>query len=97
MHRSMCFAAAGLMILGMAVPALAQVPAPATADAAKPDPNTIICHVSAPAIGSRLGAKRMCATRVQWESYHHDGRDALTYSQAHTFYERKDPVGHIAG
>ena len=94
MRRSICFAASLAGLIGVGAPALAQIP---PVDAAKPDPNAIVCHTSAAAIGSRLGARRICATRVQWEHYHHDSPDALTYSQTHTFYERKDPAGHVAG
>ncbi|HEX4304042.1 MAG TPA: hypothetical protein VHZ78_14690 [Rhizomicrobium sp.] len=95
MRHAICFVASltGLIVIGAAAPALAQIPPPSTTDAAKPDPNALICRNGAPAIGSRLGVHRICATRVQWEHYRNDSRDATTYAQAHIFYEQADPVG----
>ena len=59
----------------LALPALATPPeaqqssgsASATASSDAPDPNERICRRVAPATGSRLAAKRQCATRAQWE------------------------------
>ncbi len=92
MRRSSYFAAplAGLVILAMAVPAFAEEGVSATSGNPVPDQNKLICRSSAPVTGSRLNAKKICATRREWSQFHNDSQGALSYVQVHTFYQSKD-------
>ena len=77
---------AAFLAVFTAVPALAE---PAAGDAATaetpPNPNQIVCHAMAPVVGSRLGARRQCATQREWDQRRADSQKALTDSQTHTF------------
>jgi hypothetical protein len=55
-------------------PALAQV------TKAAPDPNQKVCQVITP-VGSRLGGKKICATRAEWEEKKRADREATEKAQ----------------
>ena len=44
------------------------------------DPNEKICQVITP-VGSRLGGKKICATRAEWEDKKRQDRDATEKAQ----------------
>lgn len=55
------------MRVGMILAAVAATMAvPAVAAEKEDDPNKIVCKKQQPEIGSRLGAKRVCATAAEW-------------------------------
>lgn len=64
----------------MATPSLAQAPAAAPSTAVSLDPNEKICENVAQ-IGSRLGKKRICATRAEWEERNRLDREAVAQAQ----------------
>jgi len=60
----------GFSVVAQADPAApASAPAAPTVTAAAPtdDPNEMICKTMAPTTGTRLGARRECQTRHQWD------------------------------
>ena len=65
----------------LAVPAFAQQAAnSAAAPKAAPNLNERVCEVIVPT-GSRLGGKRFCATRAEWEDKRRQDRDAIEKAQ----------------
>jgi hypothetical protein len=48
--------------------------------ASAPDPNAKICQVITP-VGSRLGGKKICATRAEWEEKKRADREATEKAQ----------------
>ena len=62
------FACVASVLMLMAAPAIAQTPtdSPTRDDAKKSDVNRIICQREE-AIGSRLGAKKVCLTAKEWK------------------------------
>lgn len=65
---------AGLLSVPVASPVLAQS-APQHLD-----PNEKVCE-TIPVIGSRLGKKRICATRAEWEERKREDRQAVDQMQ----------------
>jgi invasion protein IalB len=62
-YRVMLVAAAAV---GLTAPTLAQTPTQSSAAVQKPnDPNEVVCRKEE-STGSRIGAKRVCMTRMQW-------------------------------
>jgi hypothetical protein len=59
----------GLVALADPVPTTAPVNTPDTASAGTnpSDPNEMICKSMAPATGTRLGTRRECQTRHEWD------------------------------
>ena len=47
----------------------------------KPDPDKWVCRTGAPVVGSRLGARRECATQREWDQRRDDSQKALENSQ----------------
>lgn len=67
------FAYVASVLMLVAAPAIAQTPTDTTAkDSKKSDVNRIICQKEE-AIGSRLGAKKVCLTAKEWKE-----REALS-------------------
>ena len=91
MRQSLYFAAplAGLMVLATALPAFAEEVVSATSGNPVPDQNKLVCHSSSPVTGTRLNAKKICATRREWSQFRHDSQGALSYVQVHTFFQPK--------
>ena len=75
----------GSSLTAMADPATATAPAattaPAAAAAPADDPNEIICKTLAPETGTRLGARRECQTRHDWDMQHEEAERQLQYQQ----------------
>jgi invasion protein IalB len=70
-----------VMMFALAAPAAAQNAAPAqsaapAASTDKNDPNRIICERQEE-IGTRLGGKKVCKTKAQWDEERQQERDAL--------------------
>lgn len=67
--------------------AVAQTPAPAatsdTAPAAAKDPNEKVCR-NAPYTGTRLGAKKICKTRAEWDAATARTREMMDKMQTNT-------------
>ena len=59
--------------------------AAASTDPATPDPDKIVCRSAAPVVGTRLGARRECATQREWDQRRLDSQKELENSQTHTF------------
>ncbi len=81
---------AGLVLSGTAAladstDATAAAPATTAVDPSKPDPDRIVCRTGQPIVGTRLGAKRECATQREWDQRQADAQKLLSDSQAHTF------------
>ena len=66
---------AALLAAPAASPALAQ-----SSSSQQLDPNEKVCE-TIPVIGSRLGKKRVCATRAEWEERKRDDRQAVDQMQ----------------
>lgn len=62
----------------MAVPVASPVLAQSTSQ--QLDPNEKVCE-TIPVIGSRLGKKRVCATRAEWEERKREDRQAVDQMQ----------------
>lgn len=45
------------------------------------DQNKIICESLPPPTGTRLGGRRVCMTKAQWDRQHHEAADALSRQQ----------------
>jgi hypothetical protein len=70
--------AAGLF--GLIAPAVSAPPAEPTANKSKSDPNERVCENITP-VGSRLGGKRVCATRAEWAEKRRQDQDAIDRAQ----------------
>ena len=57
------------------ITATAPRPAPATAVA---DPDEILCQMSPPRTGSRIGGSRECRTRRDWERYRRESQSIVS-------------------
>ena len=69
------------VVFGVTPPTLAQSPTQSPPAAQKPyDPNEIVCKKEE-STGSRLGAKRVCMTRVQWADRQLQDRQELERAQ----------------
>jgi len=55
---------------------------PAAATAQVLDPNEIICVQEAPTTGTRLGARRICQSRRDWDQQHHQAEENIERYQA---------------
>lgn len=66
---------AALLAAPAATPALGQ-----SSSSQQLDPNEKVCE-TIPVIGSRLGKKRVCATRAEWEERKRDDRQAVDQMQ----------------
>jgi len=64
-----------LSLAGFSVPATAD-----TSPAKKRDPNEIVCEKTE-IIGTRLGARRVCATRAEWVEKQKLDREAVDQAQ----------------
>jgi hypothetical protein len=67
-----------------AAPSATQTPAAATPSpsaAVLADGDKMECHVSAPPIGTRFGARRECKTRKEWEFIQHDQQQRIREMQ----------------
>jgi hypothetical protein len=76
------FALTSVLVAAGSIPALAaqsQSQAP-QASAAGYDPNERICE-TIPVIGSRLGKKKVCATRAEWAEKNRLDREAVDQAQ----------------
>src|SRR5690349_18055998 len=73
MHLSKIVCALSLILTSMATPAVAQT-SPQTH--APRDPNERVCE-NVTGIGSRIGAKKICATRAEWAERRRHDREAL--------------------
>jgi hypothetical protein len=73
---------AALLMLTSVAFADPATPAPAPAAATQPanDPNQIVCKTEAAPTGSRLGAKRTCATQHDWDVRMRESQQA-TFNQ----------------
>lgn len=73
---------APLLLSVIAVPALAQTPAPAPQVAqAKPNPlDKVVCRVEE-TLGSRLSKHKVCATVREWQEQQADNREAVELQQ----------------
>jgi hypothetical protein len=84
---------ASVSVALVAAPAIAQAPAAAPAQsqstAKKDDPNQKIC-VKEESTGSRLGAKRVCMTRAEWDDRRLQDQQELTRVQT----QRSGPNGN---
>lgn len=71
-----------LILAVIAVPALAQTPAPAPQVAeAKPNPlDKVVCRTEE-TLGSRLGGHKVCATVREWQEQQQENRDAVELIQ----------------
>jgi hypothetical protein len=71
-------------LLGSSVVALADPVAPAAPMAPAPadDPNQIVCKTEAPMTGTRLGARRECHTKGQWDDMQRQAQQQLNLDQA---------------
>lgn len=65
---------AGLLFAGvlfLASPVAAHMTTPSGGTSAAPvaagDPNEVLCRRTPPPIGTRMGARRQCATRAEWQ------------------------------
>ena len=67
-------------LVSVSILAPANSPALAQATTAGPDPNQKICQVITP-VGSRLGGKKICATRAEWEERKRADREATEKAQ----------------
>jgi hypothetical protein len=76
--RSTLLAVSLAGLLGSTLVALADPPTPAPTDQpaaatqtsdSDNDPNAIVCKSMAPATGSRLGGRRVCQTRKEWDDF----------------------------
>jgi hypothetical protein len=79
---------AGLVLSGTATLADSTdsaAPAATGTDPSKPDPDRIVCRTGAPVVGTRLGAKRECATQREWDQRQADAQKLLSDTQTHTF------------
>jgi hypothetical protein len=70
------FMVTGIGLLGFGSDALAE----ATPVKSQGDPNKKICETITP-IGSRLGSKKVCATRAEWEEKRRLDREAIDRGQ----------------
>ena len=70
--------AAASVLLAAAAPAAAQTAASATgAQASKAkDPNRIICYKEE-TIGTRIGARKVCKTALEWQQQRQEQRESL--------------------
>ncbi|MDL2341153.1 MAG: hypothetical protein QFB89_07475 [Pseudomonadota bacterium] len=71
-----------LILAVIAVPALAQTPAPTPQVAeAKPNPlDKVVCRTEE-TLGSRLGGHKVCATVREWQEQQQENRDAVELIQ----------------
>ncbi len=71
-----------LILAVIAVPVLAQTPAPAPQVAeAKPNPlDKVVCRTEE-TLGSRLGGHKVCATVREWQEQQQENRDAVELIQ----------------
>ena len=65
---------AGADQTGAPAPATSNTNAPVTAD----NPNEVICHMEEPITGSRLGSRRRCLTRQQWDQLQTDSQKTIS-------------------
>ena len=77
-----------LLIAGLATTVVtdfsyADPPSNEASQAAPLDPNEIICKVTPPATGSRIGGGRECLTRIEWDQRKKDAQAALVDKQMH--------------
>jgi len=73
---------AGLLAVGVAYGAPARADEAQQAAASETDDaNTVICKNEAPATGSRLGTRRVCHTKAQWDQMRQDAREAVEQQQ----------------
>jgi hypothetical protein len=89
--RSSIVLVAGLVgLLGSSLTATAD-PASTTTTTANPpdttsatgDPNEVICKTMAPTTGTRIGARRECATRHQWDQQYQETQRLLQLQSNH--------------
>jgi hypothetical protein len=59
------------------------------------DPDEMICRRQPPTVGSRLGAKRTCATRAQWHDF--DVRRAFARRAVEVAQQQRPCTGDGAG
>lgn len=76
MRRSLILTAAAAACLCIG-PAMAGTDAPT----AKPNPNEIVCKSLPPPTGTRLGGRRVCMTRAQWDQAQVQAADAVRHQQ----------------
>jgi len=69
----------GVLTLGVTLPVMAQQD-PAPAKPKKGDPDEVVCERQE-ILGSRLGSKKICMTRAQWEDQKRSDRDLVSGSQ----------------
>jgi len=62
-------------LIGVCTPALAEPPS-----SAKKDPNEVVCEKTE-IIGTRLGARKVCATRAEWAEKRKLDREAVDQAQ----------------
>lgn len=77
--RSLRYAIVLTALIGSAAPALADDAKPRP----KADPNRLICE-DQPVLGSRLGGKRVCLTRAQWDDKYRQERQMIERSQVNS-------------
>ena len=73
------FGVAALAALVSSAPVLAQVTSIETGNPAPKgfgDPNRVVCQIEQ-TTGTRLGARRVCKTRLEWEQLRAEHRDTL--------------------
>lgn len=77
----------GSSLVAMADPAAPATTAPAPTVAAAPasdpanDPNEMVCKTMAPTTGTRLGARRICQTRHNWDMQQQQAARELQQNQ----------------
>jgi hypothetical protein len=69
-----------LGILALSGAALAQT-ASAPSQPPQDDPDQIICKVTPPPTGTRLGGGRECHTKREWDQQKKDSQDATSHAQ----------------
>jgi len=77
--RSLHYAVVFAALIGSATPVLADGAKPR----AKADPDKVICE-DQPILGSRLGGKRICLTRAQWDDKYRQERQMIERSQVNS-------------
>jgi hypothetical protein len=89
-------------LLGSTLVALADPPAPApteqpaaasqTSDSDN-DPNAIICKTMEPATGSRIGGRRICQTRREWDDWRKQNEETVKQFQSLGENQSANPAG----
>ncbi|TMM49816.1 hypothetical protein [Qipengyuania marisflavi] len=72
MIKSFALLAAAGLTLAMTQPAVAQDTA---TSAEQPAKEKKVCKTQPPAVGSRLGARRVCRTQAEWDEQQQNARD----------------------